>query len=35
MKQVLESYKRGVAGRVALNDNGLVWASSDEFPSRG
>ena len=32
MKQVLESYKRGVAGRVALNDNGLVWASSDEVP---
>ena len=32
MKQVLESYKRGVAGRVVLNDNGLVWASSDEVP---
>ena len=32
MKQVLESYKKGVAGRVALHDNGLVWAASDEVP---
>lgn len=32
MKQLLEAYKRGVAGRVILNDNGLVWASSEEKP---
>ena len=32
MKQVLEAYKRGIAGRVVLNDNGLVWAASDEVP---
>ena len=29
MKQLLESYRRGMAGgRVVLNDNGLIWASS-------
>ena len=32
MKQVLEAYKRGIADRVVLNDNGLVWAASDEVP---
>ena len=32
MKEILESYRRGVAGRVALHDNGLVWASSGERP---
>ena len=32
MKQLLESYRRGVAGRVVMNDNGLVWASSEERP---
>ncbi len=32
MKELLESYRRGVAGRVVLNDNGLVWASSEEQP---
>ncbi|MDE7123199.1 MAG: amylo-alpha-1,6-glucosidase, partial [Alistipes sp.] len=32
MKEILESYRRGVAGRVVLNDNGLVWASSEERP---
>ncbi|HIW65712.1 MAG TPA: amylo-alpha-1,6-glucosidase [Candidatus Alistipes intestinipullorum] len=32
MKQILEAYKKGIAGRVILNDNGLVWASSDEVP---
>lgn len=32
MKQLLEAYRRGVAGRVALHDNGLIWASSDEVP---
>lgn len=29
MKEVLESYRRGIDGHVVLNDNGLVWASSD------
>ncbi len=32
MKALLESYRRGIAGRVALHDNGLLWASSDEQP---
>ena len=32
MKQLLEAYKRGIANRVVLNDNGLVWASSEEVP---
>lgn len=32
MKEILESYRRGVAGRVVLHDNGLVWASSEERP---
>ena len=32
MKQILETYKKGIAGRVILNDNGLIWASSDEVP---
>ncbi len=32
MKQVLHSYRQGVAGRVAVHDNGLVWAWSDERP---
>ncbi len=32
MKQILEAYKKGIAGRVILNDNGLIWASSDEVP---
>lgn len=30
MKEILESYRRGIAGRVALHDNGLVWASAEE-----
>ena len=32
MKQILESYKQGIAGRVILNANGLIWASSNEVP---
>ncbi len=32
MKQILEAYKQGVAGRVLLNENGLVWASSEHVP---
>lgn len=30
MKGILENYRKGVAGRVILNDNGLVWASADQ-----
>ena len=29
MKAVLEAYRRGFDGRVALHDNGLVWAAAD------
>ena len=29
MKSILEAYRRGVEGRVALHDNGLVWAAAD------
>lgn len=32
MKDILECYKRGVAGRVALHDNGLIWASDMSVP---
>ena len=32
MKQILESYRQGVAGRVILNDNGLIWASAENVP---
>ena len=32
MKDILESYRRGVGGRVALHDNGLVWAAADDIP---
>lgn len=31
MKEVLESYKRGVGSVVALHDNALVWASHPDF----
>ena len=30
MKELLESYRRGIAGTVVMNDNGLIWAASDE-----
>lgn len=30
MKVLLESYRRGVEGRVAVHDNGLVWAAAPE-----
>ena len=30
MKGILENYRKGIAGRVILNDNGLVWASADQ-----
>lgn len=29
MKSILEAYRRGFEGRVALHDNGLVWAAAD------
>ena len=29
MKSILEAYRRGFDGRVALHDNGLVWAAAD------
>ena len=29
MKSILEAYRRGIGGRVALHDNGLIWASDD------
>ncbi len=32
MKELLESYRHGIDGRVALHDNGLIWASSEEQP---
>lgn len=32
MKQLLASYRRGIAGRVILNDNGLIWASAENSP---
>ena len=32
MKQILEAYREGVAGRVILNENGLVWASCESQP---
>ena len=32
MKDILESYRQGIGGRVALHDNGLIWASSEEGP---
>ena len=32
MKDILESYRQGIGGRVALHDNGLVWASADDIP---
>ena len=32
MKQVLNFYKAGVAGRIILNNNGLIWAASSQYP---
>lgn len=29
MKAVLKSYRKGIADRVVLNDNGLLWASAE------
>ncbi len=30
MKGILENYRKGVAGRVILNENGLIWASAEQ-----
>lgn len=30
MKEILESYRKGVGGRVALHDNGLIWAAAEQ-----
>lgn len=32
MKEILKAYKQGIAGRVVMNDNGLVWAWSEDVP---
>lgn len=32
MKSVLECYRNGVAGRVFLHENGLIWASDNYHP---
>lgn len=32
MKGLLEAYRNGIAGRIALHDNGLVWAYCDQHP---
>lgn len=32
MKDILENYRQGIGGRVALHDNGLIWASAEEVP---
>lgn len=32
MKELLESYKKGIDGVVALHDNGLIWAASQDVP---
>lgn len=32
MKDILENYRQGIDGRVALHDNGLIWASAEEVP---
>ena len=29
MKAILENYRRGMDGRIVMNDNGLVWASAN------
>lgn len=32
MKELLESYRRGVGGRVFVHSNGLVWAAAENEP---
>jgi len=32
MKSVLEAYRRGIGGVVALHDNGLIWARAERKP---
>lgn len=32
MKGLLEAYRNGIAGRITLHDNGLIWAYCDQHP---
>ena len=32
MKELLASYRRGIAGRVAVHENGLVYAAAEDHP---
>lgn len=32
MKGILENYRRGMDGRIVMNENGLIWAQMAEFP---
>lgn len=32
MKGILENYRKGIDGRIFVNENGLVWATSEGFP---
>ena len=32
MKGLLEAYRNGIAGRITLHDNGLLWVYCDEHP---
>ncbi len=32
MKSVLDAYRNGIAGRITLHDNGLIWAYCDQHP---
>lgn len=32
MVAILERYRQGIGGRVALHDNGLLWAAADDIP---
>ncbi len=32
MKGILENYRKGIDGRIVMNENGLIWATSEGFP---
>ena len=32
MKGILENYRRGMDGRIVMNENGLIWAQMADFP---
>ena len=32
MKGILENYRKGIDGRIVLNENGLIWATMGDFP---